>query len=99
MPNFTPRMPRRRTVFKVISITVGVLIALFLILALWVYRQSVKTFEVRRLSLPTRLYTDYTPLKPGIVLSADDLLEKFERLGYRQTDSLAQAGDFVPGKG
>lgn len=99
MPNFTPRMPRRRTVFKIISITVGVLIALFLILALWVYRQSVKTFEVRRLSLPTRLYADYTPLKPGMVLSADDLMEKFERLGYRQTDSLAQAGDFIPAKG
>ena len=47
MPNPTPRLPRRRTVFKIISITVSVLLFLFLVLALWVYRTSVKTFEVR----------------------------------------------------
>src|SRR5262249_5068659 len=63
---------------------------------LWVYRQSVSTFEVRRLSLPTRIYADYTPLVPGTLLSADDLGEKLERLGYRRNDSLAQSGDFVP---
>ena len=99
MPNFTPRLPRRRTVFKIISITVGVLLVLFILLALWVYRTSVKTFEVRRLSLPTRIYADYTPLKQGAVMSADELGERLERLGYRQSDSLAQSGDFVPGRG
>src|SRR5262249_37578440 len=72
---------------------------LFVILALWVYRQSVTTFEVRRLSLPTRIFADYTPLKPGAPLGPDDLAEKLERLGYRQSDSLAQSGDFVPGRG
>jgi penicillin-binding protein 1B len=99
MATIAPRLPRRRTVFKVITWTVGVLFALFILLAIWVYRESVSTFEVRRLSLPTRIYADYTPLKAGITLSGDDLLEKLERLGYRQTDSLAQAGEFVPGRG
>src|SRR5438876_7854517 len=99
MPNLTPRLPRRRAVFKAISITVGIFLVLFIMLALWVYRTSVKTFEVRRLSLPTRIYADYTPLKPGQLLAPDDLAEKLERLGYRQSDSLAQSGDFVPGRG
>ncbi len=99
MPNFTPRLPARRTVFKVITTTVAVLFGLFVILALWVYKQSVSTFEVRRLSLPTRIYADYTPLKPGVTLSADDLAEKLDRLGYRKADSLAQTGDYVTGRG
>jgi penicillin-binding protein 1B len=99
MPEFTPRLPRRRTIFRIINYAVAVFLVLFIALALWVYRLSVKTFEVRRLSLPTRIYADYTPLKPGALLSADDLGEKLERLGYRQSDSLAQSGDFVPGRG
>jgi penicillin-binding protein 1B len=99
MPTTAPRLPRRRTIFRIISITVLVLIILFLALAFWVYRQSISTFEVRRLSLPTRIYADYTPLKPGALLSPDDLVEKLERLGYRQSDSLAQSGDFIPGRG
>src|SRR5437763_5402908 len=98
MPNFAPRLPRRRTVFKVLTTTVAVFLILFLALALYVYRQSVSTFEVRRLSLPTRIYADYTPLKPGTPMAADDLVERLQRLGYRQADSLAQSGDFVPGR-
>src|SRR5262245_15438543 len=92
------RRSRRRTVFKILTTTVGVLFVLFVLLALWVYRVSVKTFEVRRLSLPTRIYADYTPLKAGMSMSADDLAERLERLGYRQGDSLASSGDFVPAR-
>jgi penicillin-binding protein 1B len=98
MPDKTPRLPRRRTIFRVISITVLALIVLFLATGFWVYRTSIKTFEVRRLSLPTRIYADYLPLKPGLPLAPDDLGEKLQRLGYRQTDSLAQSGDFIPGR-
>src|SRR5438445_811268 len=98
MPDIAPRLPRRRTVFKIITSTVGVFLVLFIGLALWVYKQSVSTFEVRRLSLPTRVFADYTPLKGGMSMAADDLAEKLERLGYRQSDSLAQSGDFVPGR-
>src|SRR6266550_8488255 len=99
MPENTRRLRRRRPIFRIIGITVGVLFILFIALGLWVYRQSVSTFEVRRLSLPTRIYADYTPLTPGALISADDLGERLERLGYRQSDSLAQSGDFVPGRG
>src|SRR5437763_8178449 len=96
MSRTAPRLPRRHRILKTFLTVVGVGIALFLILAVWVYRQSVSKFEVRRLSLPTRVYADYTPLKPGVLLEPDDLGEKLERLGYRQSDSLAQTGHSVP---
>lgn len=98
MATFRERLPRRRTVFKVISISVVVVLALIAILALYVYKQSVGKFEIRRLSLPTRIFTDFTPLLSGVVLGPDDLVEKLNRLGYRQTSSLSQAGDYLPGR-
>src|SRR5438045_5613423 len=99
MPNFTPRLPKRGTVFRVITFTVvGGLIA-FVLLAAYVYKQSVGKFELRRLSLPTRVYADYTPLRPGMPIGADDVFEKLDRLGYRNVQTLAQPGDFIPGKG
>jgi penicillin-binding protein 1B len=97
LATFNARLPRRRTVFQVISISVVVVLVLIAILALYVYKQSVGKFEIRRLSLPTRIFTDFTPLRGGVVLGPDDLVEKLNRLGYRQVDALAQAGDYVPG--
>jgi penicillin-binding protein 1B len=97
LATFRERLPSRRTVFKVISISVVVVIALIAILALYVYKQSVGKFEIRRLSLPTRIFTDFTPLRGGVVLGPDDLAEKLNRLGYRQVSALSQAGDYVPG--
>src|SRR4051794_21948196 len=97
MATFKARLPRRRTVFQVISISVVVVLVLIAILALYVYKQSVGKFEIRRLSLPTRIFTDFTPLHTGVVLGPDDLAEKLNRLGYRQSSALAQAGDYVPG--
>ena len=99
MPGTAPRLPRRHRVLKTLLALVAVFVVLFIALALWVYKQSISTFEVRRLSLPTRIYADYMPLKPGTLLTPDDLGEKLERLGYRQSDSLAQSGDFVPRRG
>src|SRR5664279_5190765 len=98
MPTFAAHLPRRRTVFQAISITVAVILVLILGLTLYAYRQSVGKFEIRRLSLPTRIFTDFTPLRGGVVLGPDDLVEKLGRLGYRQVASLSQAGDFVPGR-
>src|SRR5262249_5896041 len=99
MSGTTPRLRRRRPILKIVIIALAVFLVLFIALAFWVYRQAVSTFEVRRLSLPTRIYADYTPLNPGALLPPDDLAEKLERLGYRQSDSLAQGGDWVPGHG
>jgi penicillin-binding protein 1B len=92
------RLPPRRTVFKVIGITIVVFLVAVAALALYVYKQSIGKFEVRRLSLPTRVYADYTPLQPGTPLAADDLLEKLDRLGYRSVQALAQPGDYVSGR-
>src|SRR4051812_8761811 len=97
LATFKARIPRRGTVFKVISISFVVVLVLIAALALYVYKQSVGKLEIRRLSLPTRIFTDFTPLRGGVVLGPDDLVEKLNRLGYRQADALAQAGDYVPG--
>jgi penicillin-binding protein 1B len=97
MPSFS-RLPQRRTVFKVLSISLITLFVLFGALTLYVYKQSVGKFEIRRLSLPTRIYADYTPLRPGLLMQPDDLLEKLKRLGYREATVLAQPGDFIAGK-
>jgi penicillin-binding protein 1B len=82
-------------VFRTISITFGVFVALFLILGIWVYRESVGRFEVRKLRLPTRIYADYTRLAPGTPMQKDDLLEKLDRLGYRESERLTQPGQFM----
>ena len=90
--------PPRRSVLKFIGITALVMLVSLAALSAYVYKQSVGRFEVRRLSLPTRIYADFTPLAPGGELSFDDLLEKLDRLGYRQVDAIAKAGDYTTGK-
>jgi len=92
---FTPRLPKRRTVFQVISISVVVILVAIALLGLYVYRQSTGKFEIRRLSLPTRVYADLTPLHAGMIVPRDDLLEKLDRLGYREAKALQQPGDYV----
>jgi penicillin-binding protein 1B len=99
MVDFSPRLPARRTVFQIISIAVVVVLAGFAALALYVYKQSIGRFEIRRLSLPSRVYADYTPLTPGANLGPDDLLEKLDRLGYRQVHSVSESGDYVAKRG
>jgi penicillin-binding protein 1B len=92
-------LPPRRVVFKVISWTVGATLLLILVLGIWVYRTSVGRFQVRKLRLPTRVYADITPLRPGQPLQIDDLLEKLDRLGYRESERVQQAGDFARAEG
>src|SRR6058998_1718112 len=87
-------MPARGTIFQIISITVVVILVGLALLALYVYKESVGKFEIRRLSLPTRVYADFTPLKAGTPIAPDDLLEKLDRLGYRQMPALSQPGDY-----
>src|SRR5688500_17495848 len=99
MPDFRSRLPTRRTVFRVISISVLVLLVGFVGMLLYVYRTSIGHFQLRRLSLPTRIYADYTPLEAGTAVGTDDLLEKLDRLGYREVEKLSQPGDYVLAKG
>ena len=97
--DFRARLPRRRIVFQVISISIVVVLVATALLGLYVYKQSVGRFEIRRLSLPTRIFTDYTPLRAGVVLASDDLAEKLNRLGYRPVTALSQSGDYIVGRG
>jgi penicillin-binding protein 1B len=99
-PSATPpraqrRLPQRRTVFRVLAWTGGALALLFLVVGIWIYRESVGRFQVRKLRLPTRIYADYTPLTPGMPLQSDDLLEKLDRLGYREAERLERPGDYL----
>ncbi len=89
------RLPSRRAVLQFVAIAFVAVLVLLAILAVYVYRQSVGRFEVRRLALPTRIFADYTPIKPGLPLQADDLLEKLDRLGYREADHIGQSGDYL----
>ena len=89
------RLPPRRTVFRIISWTVASLLVLLVLAGIWVYRESVSRFQVRRLRLPTRIYADFTPLAPGVAMSADDLLERLDRLGYREAPRLDKPGDYL----
>ncbi|MGH9458547.1 MAG: PBP1A family penicillin-binding protein [Thermoanaerobaculia bacterium] len=94
MPDFTPRLPSRGTVFRSLSIATIVIAVVLVATAIWVYYESVQTFEVRRVSLPTRVYTDLIPLEPGRALDAERLEEKLERLGYRDSNDLSQPGAY-----
>src|SRR5687768_15176309 len=87
-------LPPRRTIFRIISWTVGALLAIIVVLGIWIYRESVGRFQVRRLRLPTRIYADFVPLQPGAALRVDDLLEKLDRLGYRDTERVSKPGEF-----
>jgi penicillin-binding protein 1B len=71
------------------------LTVLLLLLGIWIYRESVGRFQVRRLRLPTRIYADAMPLQAGAALQMDDLLEKLDRLGYREAERPAQPGEFT----
>ncbi|HVT04670.1 MAG TPA: PBP1A family penicillin-binding protein, partial [Thermoanaerobaculia bacterium] len=98
MVDFAPRLTRRRVV-QTVAVTSIVLAAVVIALVGYVYFQSIKTFEIRRVSLPTRIFTDMLPLAGGAPISSDLLHEKLDRLGYRSNSSLQVAGDYSDGKG
>lgn len=94
MPESKSRRPSRQTVFRALAIGTVVVLLLLTLLGIYVYVEAVRTFEVRRVSLPTRIYTDMTPLVAGTPLSAEVLLEKLGRLGYRETEAISSPGTY-----
>jgi penicillin-binding protein 1B len=92
------RKPSRGTVFRTLSWTFGIGLIALIALGAYIYHSAVGRFQVRKLRLPTRIYADYTPLTPGLALQRDDLLEKLDRLGYREHERLDQAGDYLSSK-
>ncbi|HEX7191080.1 MAG TPA: transglycosylase domain-containing protein [Thermoanaerobaculia bacterium] len=96
--DYSPRLPSRHIVFRTIGIVFGIFVVAFLVLGIYVYKQSIGKFELRRLSLPTRVFADAVPLHAGVAMSSDDLLTKLDRLGYREAKKgVAQPGDFARG--
>ncbi|HSN69041.1 MAG TPA: hypothetical protein VLV48_07335, partial [Thermoanaerobaculia bacterium] len=98
MPN-SFRRPSRGTVFRFLTVGTVVFFVLALAVGIWLYTESIRTFEVRRVSLPTRVYTDLTPLEVGAPLSADSRGEKLERLGYHQSAAIDAPGTFRKAEG
>jgi len=92
-------MVTRRAVFQGLSIAVVVILVGLAALSLYVYRESVGKFEIRRVSLPTRVFADFMPLRPGVQLSADDVIEKLDRLGYREVGGVSTSGEYNPRNG
>jgi len=91
--------PTRGQIFRAIRWTVLGFFVLLVGLSIYVYRSAVGRFQVRKLRLPTRIYADYMPLMPGAPLQTDDLLEKLDRLGYRETKTLEAPGEYLRAEG
>ncbi len=89
----------RRRVVQIVSISLLTIAVLAILVSGYVYYQAVKTFEVRRVSLPTSIYTDIFRLNAGTVVDGGALRDKLQRLGFRETSQLTQPGDATYGKG
>ena len=87
-----PRPSRRGMVYRAITIAVIVGLISVALLAAYVYYSAIRTFEIRRVSLPTRIYTDAYTLASGVEVTRDQVVERMERLGYRETEQPAQPG-------
>jgi penicillin-binding protein 1B len=88
------KLPSRQIVFRTISWSIIIIGLLVVVGGIFAYLDAVKRFEVRRVSLPTRIFTDVAPIRPGASWSADGLEAKLRRLGYRATDSIGQPGEY-----
>lgn len=94
LQKYTAKLPPRGTLFRIFTISAIVLLSATVAVAAYVYYQAVKTFEIRRVSLPTRIFADAFPLKPGTGLQPDDLVERLSRLGYREAPNVSQPGEY-----
>ena len=94
MARFVSRLPSRGKVFRTLTILTILVAVAVVVTAAYVYYEAVRTFEVRRVSLPTRVYTDLTPLVAGASLSEDAFEGKLTRLGYREEEAIAQPGTY-----
>ena len=88
-------MPSRGTVFRTIAWGVLILAILLVASAGILYYQATKRFEIRRVSLPTLIYTDATELRTTVETSPEQLESRLQRLGYRKVEEPSQEGDYA----
>ena len=81
--------------FRTISWGVIIIAILVVVAGIFVYFDAVDRFEVRRVSLPTRVFADSQPLRPSVPMSADEIVSKLKRLGYRDVGELDAPGKFT----
>lgn len=91
---YSGKLPPRGTLFRIFTISAIVLLTATVAVAAYVYYQAVKTFEIRRVSLPTRIFADAFPLTQGSSLQPEDLVERLSRLGYREAAPVSQPGEY-----
>ncbi|HUO85669.1 MAG TPA: transglycosylase domain-containing protein, partial [Thermoanaerobaculia bacterium] len=86
MTEFPNQPSPRKQILKYFALALLAFLVMLLLAGVFVYFQAVRRFEVRRVSLPTRIYADLFPLRPGVYVSAPALMGKLRRLGYREID-------------
>lgn len=89
------RLPRRGTVFRIITWSTLVIAALLVVGAGILYHEATERFNVRRVSLPTLVFADSVPLREGAAFSAEQLESKLRRLGYRSTGAADESGSYA----
>ncbi len=94
MNSSKPRTSRRGKIFRALAITIIIIAVLVVAGGVWTYYQAVGRFEVRRVSLPTRIFADSVPLNPGVELPQDRFTSKLERLGYREVEAPSSPGEY-----
>jgi penicillin-binding protein 1B len=99
MARFVSRLPSRGKVFRTLTILTILVAVAVVVTSAYVYYEAVRTFEVRRVSLPSRVYTDSTPLAAGATLSEEAFQAKLGRLGYREEETIAQPGAYRRAEG
>ncbi|MGH9870799.1 MAG: PBP1A family penicillin-binding protein [Candidatus Polarisedimenticolia bacterium] len=95
-PSPKRRLLRRLVIASLLPVSIA-LIVMLLVLTVVSYRVAAR-FEARELESPTRILGRAVLLKPGALLSAEDLVGRLRRLGYRQVKSdPSRPGEFRTG--
>ncbi len=66
---------------------------------IWIDRKVRRDFEGLQWALPARIYARPVELYAGVHMSADDLVDYLQRLGYRRTAKVERSGEYKAGGG
>lgn len=101
-----PRKQSRRTARRSVRLPLRLLgvVVLFGTVALglwcvWIDIKIRRDFENLQWALPARLYARPLELYVDATVSADDLIDTLQRLGYRRVDTISGPGEFSQGDG
>lgn len=88
----------KRRFWIALIVTLCVALAVFSLYLLRLDRSVQERFASVRWVLPAQVYAAPLEIYPGLTLSAAELDDQLNQLGYRQVTQLAGTGSYVPGK-